>query len=300
MDASVLRGLPTAVAVAGLVFIDCAAAPTTPDGPFARIPALTTACYRDGDPFAARLEAARDAVASDRERQEAINARIEADYSKLDPMEMSQRMTQWMMDNPQEAQRYMQANQAASTSVQTNSAELAADEASYRNGLKDLVTRYDAAMKQATAPADARLAALNKKLADFGCSFGSGECSLPDYAQPELEAILRMTDDAYRAACPKWWGANGEIPKFLKRRRDWLLNEYLPTYGQIDAIKVQQFAIMNTPAASYRSTSPHQQAERYMNDVWTLYQHRPDKPYCTSVGCEGMIPAIQGLDTGRP
>ena len=49
---------------------------------------------------------------------------------------------------------------------------------------------YAAAMQQARAPADARMAALNKRLADSGCSFGSGECTLPDYAQPELEAIL--------------------------------------------------------------------------------------------------------------
>ena len=299
MDASILRGLPLAVAVAGFVCTDCVAAPA-PAGPFARIPALSTACYAQGDPFLSRLEAAKEAVAKDREKQEEINARIKADFDKLDPMEMSQRMQQWMMDNPQEATRYMEASQAAGTSIQTGSSGLADEEMQFNKGYKDLAARYDAAMKQARAPADARMTALNKRLADFGCSFGSGECTLPDYAQPELEAVLRMADAAYQAACPRWWGASGEIPAYLKRHRDWLLTKYIPTYEQIDGLRVQQFAIMNTPAAAYKSTLAYQKADPYMNDIWTLYQMRPSKAYCTSVGCEGAHAAMQGLNEGQP
>jgi hypothetical protein len=144
------------------------------------------------------------------------------------------------------------------------------------------------------------MAALNKRLADHGCSFGSGECTQPDWAQPELEAVLRMADSAYQAACPRWWGAKGEISTYLKRHRDWLVTKYLPTYGQIDDLRVQQFAIMNTPAASYKSTLPHQKADLYMNEIGTLYHMRPAKPYCTSIGCEGFMPAISSLDTGTP
>jgi hypothetical protein len=303
MDASNFRALPIAVAVVGLAFSECVAAPavpSAPEGPFARIPALTTSCYRERDPFAAKLEAAEAAVAKDRESQEAINARIEDDFNKLDMMEKSQRMTQWMMDHPQDAAKYMQANQAVGTGMQTASPELANEEKKFNDGYKDLVDRYNAAMKQARAPADARMAALNKKLADFGCSLGSGECTLPDYAQPELEAVLRMADAAYQAACPQWWGAKGEIPAYLKRHRDWLVTKYLPTYGQIDDIRVQQFAIMNTPAASYKSTLPHEKASPYIKEIGKLYQMRPDKPYCTSVGCEGFLPAISAVDTGTP
>jgi hypothetical protein len=300
MDASILRGLPIVAAIAVFVFSDCVAAAAAADGPFAKIPALTTACYQEGDPFASRLEAAKDAVAKDRERQETINARIEADFNKLDPMEMSQRMTQWMMDHPQDATKYMQANQAAGSSIQTGSPELADEEMQFNNGYKDLASRYEAAMKQARAPADARMAALNKRLADFGCSFGSGECTLPDYATPELQAILRMADAAYQAACPKWWGAKGEVATFLQRHRDWLLNKYIPTYGQIDDLRVQQYAIMNTPAASYKSTLPHQKADSYIGRMWSIYEMRPNKAYCTSVGCEGFMPGVQGLSEGRP
>jgi hypothetical protein len=300
MDANFFRGLPIAVAIASVSFDCIAAASAAPEEPFARIPALTTACYQERDPFEERLEAAKAAVAKDRERQETINAKIEADFQKLDPMEMSQRMTQWMMDHPQDAAEYMQANQAAGSSMQTGSPELADEEAQFNNGYKDLADRYNAAMKRAGAPADARMASLNKRLADFGCSFGSGECTQPDWAQPELEAVLRMADAAYQAACPQWWGAKGEIPAYVKRHRDWLVTKYLPTYGQIDDLRVQQYAIMNTPAASYKSTLPHEKADQYINSIWKLYEMRPDRPYCTSIGCEGFMPAISSLDTGTP
>jgi hypothetical protein len=300
MDAKILRGLPIAVAIAGVSFDCLAAAPAAPEGPFARIPALTTACYEEGDPFASRLEAAKAAVAEEKEKQEAINARIEADFQSLDPMEMSQRMQQWMMDHPQDAAKFAQATQAAGTSIQTGTPELADEEAQFKNGYKALADRYNAAMKQARAPADARMAALNKRLAEFGCSFGSGECTLPEYAVPELQAVLRMADAAYQAACPQWWGAKGEIPAYAKRHRDWLVTKYIPTYGQIDDLRVQQYAIMNTPAASYKSTLAHKKADLYINDVWTLYHMRPGKPYCTSIGCEGFAPTMHSLDTGRP
>ena len=68
MDASIGRGLSTAVAVAGFVFFDCVAAPAAPDGPFARIPALTTACYESGDQFVSKLDAAKETVARERDR----------------------------------------------------------------------------------------------------------------------------------------------------------------------------------------------------------------------------------------
>jgi len=301
MDANIVRGLPVAMAaVAAFIPLDCIGAAAAADGPFARIPPLTTACYRQGDPFESRLEAVKQAVAAEKDKQDAINGQIEAQFSQLDPMEMSERMTQWMMDNPQDAAKFAQASQATGSSLQTGAQELADGEMQFRKGYKDLAARYDAAMKQARAPADARMAGLNKRLAESGCSFGSGECTLPDYAVPELHAVLRMADAAYQAACPQWWGARGEIPAYVKRHRDWLETRYIPAFGQIDELRVQQFAIMNTPAASYKSTLPHQKADLYINDIWTLYQMRPGKPYCTSIGCEGFTPAMHSLDTGAP
>ena len=186
------------------------------------------------------------------------------------------------------------------TTGQPPAPALADEQKKFNTAYKDLADRYTVAMKRARAPAEARMTTLNTRLADFGCSFGSTECTWPDWAQPELEAVLRMADAAYQAACPQWWGAKGDIPAYLKRHRDWLVTKYLPTYGQIDDLRVQQYAIMNTPAASYKSTLPHQQADRYMNDVWKLYQMRPEKPYCTSIGCEGFLPSISAVDTGRP
>ena len=79
---------------------------TAATGPWARVPAFPTGCYQNvapntADPFYANLEAAKAAVTADRERQVAINAQIEQEFNSIDPMEMAQRMQQWMMSNPQ-------------------------------------------------------------------------------------------------------------------------------------------------------------------------------------------------------
>jgi hypothetical protein len=298
MNDGIVRGLPVALAFVGIV--SASGAHAQAPGPFAKVPPPTTACYSDKDPFQAKLQAARDAVAADKEKQEAINARIESDFNGMDMMEKSQRMTQWMMDNPQDAQKYMQANQAAGDMAQTEVGPLSAQETKLQAGYEDLIKRYEAAMAQALAPARARMAALDKRMAGFGCSFGSAECEHPPWAQPELEAVLRMSDQAYQAACPQWWGAKGQVQAYLTRRRNWLVNEYLPAFHKIDAVTMQQYAIMNTPAASYQSTLPHQKADRYINDVDRLYAIRPDKPYCTAQGCDGFLPAVTDLGTGRP
>ncbi len=286
MIATILRGLLRAAAFAGLAFVQIAQAAPTAQGPFAKVPALTTACYADNDPFRDRLGAAREAVGADRERQTAINAKIEEDFNSMDMMEKSQRMQQWMMENPEEATKYMQANQAVGTQTTAAVPELANQSQQFDRERADLMKRYEAAMKQAQAPADARMAALDKKLDPVGCHFGSTECEIPAWADTELEAIFHMRDAAYQAACPQWWGANGQVPGFLKRKRDWVVTKYLPEYAKIDDLRMQQYAIMNTPAASYKSTLPHDEATKYLDEIDKLYQMRLGKPWCTGNRCE--------------
>ena len=106
MTAKLSRAWP--VALAGLALSHTAFPQTAgASGPFARVPPLSAACYAGDDPFPARLEAAREAVNTEREKQASVNATIEKEFQSLDPMVMSQRMQEWMMSNPQEAMQYM-------------------------------------------------------------------------------------------------------------------------------------------------------------------------------------------------
>jgi hypothetical protein len=204
----------------------------------------------------------------------------------MDMMAKSQRMQQWMMEHPDDAMKFARASQAVGQQTTTAAPELSNEAAQFDRERDTLMKNYGTAMKQAQAPADARLAALNKKLGPTGCS-GEGECELPKWALDEMDAILHVRDAAYRAACPQWWSTTGQVPAFLKRKRDWVTTRYLPAYAKIDDLTMQQYAIMNTPAASYKSTLPHDEAAKYLDDVYKLYNMRETQPKCTAKGCGG-------------
>ncbi len=255
--------------------------------PFAKVPALPTACYSAGETFYPKLEAAQAAVAADRETQEAVNQTIKDDFQNIDMMEKATRMQQWMMSNPQEAAKFMQAQQAAGADLQPAILADGEVETKFANEQKEMIPRYQAALKQAFAPADAKYAALAKKLVDAqGCGFGDGECGIPDWAMVEYNAIQKEKDAAYVATCPQWWGASGQVTAYMKRYKDWLVQKHIPFHQSLEAPLLSQYAIMNTPSASYRSTEPYKGAHEYMNAAFVFYQRRDEKPRCTAAGCD--------------
>ncbi len=255
-------------------------------GPWAKVPAFPTVCYAENDPFVGKIEAAMNAVQADVDRQQAVNATIEEDYRNIDPMEKVNRMQQWMMSNPQEAMKHAQTVQSLGQS-QEQLQGLLAEEQTFNEEKQSLPTRYQSALKQAYAPAEARQAALNKKIEAAGqCEGMHIGCRMTEADWAEQDAIQRQRDTAYRATCAQYFGATGQLPGFLKRYRDWLLTVRIPV-GQrgTDAI-LAQYAIMNTPAASWQSTDAGELAVKYMGDVESLYSLRDSEPNCTAAGCK--------------
>ena len=144
-------------------------------GPWAKVPALPTTCFQSiatnqPDPFYARLEAAKTAIAADIDRQQAINAKIEEDFNNIDPMEKAQRMQQWMMSNPQEAMAFMQAAQAAPAQASQELESLEQQRQSREAEWNALKKSYEDARIAAYAPAEARRKVLAGKL---GYEYGS-------------------------------------------------------------------------------------------------------------------------------
>jgi hypothetical protein len=130
---------------------------TAAAGPWAKVPAFPTGCYQNvapnsADPFYAALEAAKAAVAADRERQVAINAQIEQDFNNIDPMEKAQRMQQWMMSNPQEAMAFAQAAQAAPAQAEADIATLTQQTKAPAEAWNAIRKGYDDARIAAYAP----------------------------------------------------------------------------------------------------------------------------------------------------
>ena len=274
---------------AALVACCCAAlvhAETAAPNPFAKVPPLPTACYSQGETFYTKLDAAKEAVLADQYAQEAVNTKIQERHNNIDPMEQAALLQQWMMDNPQEAMAYMQGVQNVTA---TEPAKIQADQtadAKFRTDRDALLASYRAAMKKVNAPFDTRFDDLNKRaVADNGCSWGMGECSPPPWAMAEFNVLQKERDAAYVAACPGWWGPTGQITAYFKRYKDWLTGTHVPYLVRQEVHRTNQYAIFNTPAASYRSIEPHRAAVQFIDAVYPIYQLRPETPHCTAKGC---------------
>jgi hypothetical protein len=249
-------------------------------GPWARVPALSTLCYQYtgeiADPIYAKLEAARTAVSADLEKQNVINAKIAENYQNIDPMEKAQRMQQWMMSNPQEAMAMMQAQQAGAAQATTDLQAAVQQQEAKEAPWNALVKGYEDARIAAYAPLEPRRNALDAEdRADF----------------PEIEALNAEYDRAYQSICPQWWGASGKFQAYLKQEKDRLINERVPELEKRDAPKLQQYAIMSTPAATYRSTAQLQAVSEYLETLSKVYNLRESKARCSRPqDCDGAYP----------
>jgi hypothetical protein len=285
MRAPFFRGWLLAVTCAGLVCAASLNAEPAASNPWAKVAALPTACYNKEDPADAKLQAAYDSVSADHVAQNQINDKIREDYQNIDPMELARRMQENMMKDPQNAAKYLQQTQSMGQEMQTEVPETLARDSEFKSESKDLLSRFDVALRQASAPADARWTALKKKLGIPPDSPGPGESGVPDWAWVEWGAILRAWDQAYVDICPQWWGTGGEVHAFMKGYKDWLVQERIPIDQKGDQATIANYEMMNTPAASYRSVAAMKAVEDYIKLAQELFSHRTWEPRCTADGC---------------
>jgi len=293
MRFAIFRGRLLVAALAGLICASALDAQPAATGPWAKAPPLTTACFYDSDPFVAKLEAALAAVNASRTKQEAVNKKIEDEHKALDPMEKMARMQQWMMSNPQEATKYMQGVHQIGADLNAGMPEINAATTRFQTEEKDLIKRYQAALDTAYAPGYARFNALQTKLGvplDEQSVKGEGqsvkgEGGTPDWAVAEQHAISRELDKNYAALCPKWWGATGSIPAWLKTYRNWITTEYVPLLERMSSQNAQTYAIMGTPSASWKSVADSDGVILYLKAVERLFAERRAKPRCDATDC---------------
>jgi hypothetical protein len=281
----IFRGRLLVATLGGLACASALGAQPAATGPWAKVPALTTACFYGNDPFPARLEAALAAVNVDRDRQLAINQKIEGEYQSTEPMEMASRMQQWMMSNPQEAMKYMQGVQAVGEDFNAGMPEINAATQRFDREEKDLIKRYQAALKAAYAPGHAKHAALKKKIGTPLEYPSVKDPGTADWAIAEENVIMRQLDQAYTAFCPQWWAAAGPIQAWLKTYRDWLTTKYIPFHDRLGSQNAQTYAIMGTPSVSWKTVSAQDAVIKYLESVGRIYAERREKPRCTAEDC---------------
>lgn len=288
--------LPVVLAVVATGFF-CAhamaaspAAPARPAAaaadPWAKVPALPTACYRTPDPWDEQNNAAIDAVREMFDVQRVKNTAIDKQLTQAlseNPMAMAQAMQQAMLDDPANAQKMFekmtQAGQQATTDIPAKQEK----EQQFDDELKTLQKQYDAALVKASAPAQARWNAVQKKM---GWEVEPGFAMMPDPSWPqsawqEWAAIQKDRDAAYVANCAQWWGATGPFHAFMKRYKTYLVQEQIPSVQKlIDQPKLDQYKLLKIPANGYRTTADIEAATDYMKMASTLFARRDLYPQC--------------------
>jgi hypothetical protein len=286
MNTSTIRGPLCAAAFLGLVLSTALRAEPATGGPWAKVPQLSTACYFADDPADARLAAADEAVKTDHAKQRAINDRIEAEKRDVDPWEQARRMQEAMMKDPQNAMKYMQSVQSMTDSMQTEYPEVLEKEQQMQTESEALMKRYQTALRQAYGPGIAQWAALKKKLGLASDAPHPGEAGVPAWAWTEWDAILREWDRAYVANCAQWWGAGGQAQGFMRRYKEWLVQERIPHDEAIDQQTAATFAMMGTGAEQYRSEAAFVGVEDYIKLAQSLWAHRMAMPRCPGGVCD--------------
>ena len=166
-------------AVAGLVCAQALAAPppavpakpvtrpaAAPAGPWAKVPALPTACYADQDHYLERNSAALEAVDDDWNKQKEANTAVEQRLQAVmqeNPMAMAQAMQQAMMSDPGNAQKIMEKLTQTGQQGQTEIPAMAQKDAQFQAETKAIIKQYYAALEKAFGPGDARWTALKKR-----------------------------------------------------------------------------------------------------------------------------------------
>jgi hypothetical protein len=286
----ILRLLVSTFACAMISATVLAAQP--PASPWARTVALPTACYTSQDQFAETNRVALEAVSNDASSQKAKNDQISHDWGAKageDPMAMAARLQEQMMKDPQAAMKLMQQTGATQDPEAAQARRMQSLEKiqQWDAEEKALIKRYQAAAQAALGPARAHFAALRKRLG-ITEGWGVGEGGAPDWAYLEYDNIKREADRAYAAFCPQWWGATGAMPAFMKRYKDYLVNERIP-YDEETASQGQAALAMGTAStAGYRSTVTLDAVADYMRLAGRLYVERDWEPRCTGTTCRDL------------
>jgi hypothetical protein len=88
------------------------------DDPWALVPELPTSCYGERDEFNDRAYAAMETLSAERSRQDEINGAISQQSAELDPMVLQQRRMEFLMEHPEDAQKYYGRRHADGTGIQ--------------------------------------------------------------------------------------------------------------------------------------------------------------------------------------
>jgi len=250
-------------------------AQAAPLNPWTMVPAPATTCHADDD-FIEKLDAAKTALGEAMQRQASVNAAAKEKFDAMDMSEKAQRMQAFMMKNPQEAMKMMQAEQAASTSGQAAVAEASESATRLEAELAQLQASFNSAVDQAVKPVQTRQNELIKaKTVEVGEAGISMFTNAADHAQ--YVQMIAEENAAYETACAPHFGADGTFHTWLSSYRTEVLDKMIIAGEAGEGALVVQMAAMDLPGGGYRTTVAFQQADNFILKMRNVYQLRRNK-----------------------
>ncbi len=246
-----------------VTFVSLQAGAAEIEDPWALLPALPSACYTEEDTFSDQAFAVIETFATEAARQEEINQELSQQLANLDPMEYQQRMMDFMTQNPQEAQKYMESMASAGAEVNELMPKMQEETFALHSERDNLHAEYDGAVK---ALDDAYSKGTEALFADSK-NFDS---DLATY-----HAAVDALNGGYQKLCASWW-KNGRYHDWLARHED-LQRRTVALEVDIDVL-VQNYTVFGIDAANYRSTSALNAAKRQLDAAEQIFRRRKNKP----------------------
>jgi len=219
------------------------------------VPAFPTGCYSSRDDFAEMIAAALDALSKEIGRQEQINSELSSRLAKMDAAEKQSRVQSFMMNNPQEAMKLMQRSQAMWTAFADTGVRNEEKRQKLEGELKDLQALYNAALDKALAPFGAKFKDLDAWAQKDLVIAGEGH-DYPKWAIAEWDALTSQSNAEYERVRGDWWPASGPFHAWLKRYRDYLVQDQIPPLEEADNVGDGFMVhLLDTPTTSFKSTA---------------------------------------------
>jgi hypothetical protein len=210
--------------------------------PWKRVPATPTSCFADDD-FSTKLNATRQQTVSDLIAQDEANVKAKERFDAMDMSERARRMQAYMMKNPQEAAKMLQATQDVSESNTSTTLEVAKVSERLDKELAEHKSAFDAAVDKAVKPVQARLDALvkAKTVGDVIAVFPSAA----DHAQ--YVALIGEQNAAYERACAPYFAAKGKFHVWLDSYKQDVIDKMIAAEEASTAAVAVQMQIMDVP-----------------------------------------------------
>ena len=171
------------------------AAPPAAVDPWTIVPPFPTGWYSAKDDFAEKLAAAKEANSKALDRQTKINDELSHRVKALGPTEIQARMQSFMMENPEEAMKMMQQNQAVGDKFTDAQLKSEANRQALEGELKDLQARYKTALESARAPVDLKFKELDVRAQKDLVTVGESWVYAP-WAVKEYDALVAQWNAA--------------------------------------------------------------------------------------------------------